>query len=147
MTLDERETTIQWSEADKVAHIYTCQKRMMALLDKHPETVRTETHRDGRGTITGVEYKIPVAYIRIRPKRSVSPAQRAHLARMTEERSQKDQSDLENVTSRLLGNGGDETEPHPPTPGGKDTVRENPFASGETQSPRTKKPVAVGGCA
>lgn len=78
-TAEERETIINWSDADEgVAHLYTCQARMMRKLAKHPQARLVERHTDEHGKVTGEEWDLPAACVRITAgrKRQVSEAER-----------------------------------------------------------------------
>ncbi len=75
----ERETVISWTDADGgSARVYTCQGPMLRKLAKHPAARLVETYRASDGTVTGVEYELPVSCVTLRSgrKRSMSPAQR-----------------------------------------------------------------------
>ena len=78
LTAAERETNIQWSDADKRARIYTCQRRMQAKLAKHPRARLVKQYTDENGNVTGEYWKLPIRCIRIIPgkKRELSEAQR-----------------------------------------------------------------------
>ena len=78
---EERETTIQWADADKgMAHVFSCQRPMMRRLSKNPQAKVVATHKAPDGTITGLEFEIPVRCIvsvRSGRRRVISDAQRA----------------------------------------------------------------------
>jgi len=77
-TADERETVIQWSDADNgTAHVYSSQTSMMRKMAKHPKAKLVETFTDDSGAVTGVRYELPLECLRIRAgRRRVSEAQR-----------------------------------------------------------------------
>ena len=88
----ERETVIQWSDADKkIAHVYTCQRRvrrkLWKLTKKYPNVRLMSLHKDDQGKVTGVEYDVALEHVRgIFPgkKRNMSEANReAAKQRMT----------------------------------------------------------------
>jgi hypothetical protein len=57
---DDRETSIQWHHNERIAHVYTCDERVIARLKKNPVAKLTEVHHDDRGLITGMEFEVPV---------------------------------------------------------------------------------------
>jgi hypothetical protein len=79
----ERETTIQWAEDERIAHIYTASPAMARRLSRNPLAKLTETHTDLAGRITGLEFEIPVYLLTIRTSTRrggvLTPAQQAAL--------------------------------------------------------------------
>ncbi|HLW61188.1 MAG TPA: hypothetical protein VKV57_14895 [bacterium] len=74
----ERETVIQWSDADQgIAHVYSCQGPMMRKLAKHPRAKLVETHRDDTEKVTAMEFELPLECVHIRRgRRRVTDTQR-----------------------------------------------------------------------
>ena len=86
-TVAERETNINWTDLDAgIAHVYTCQPRMMRRLSKHPQAKCIQRHLNEDGKVTGEEYELPLTCIRIvsGTKRRVSEAQRLKAQRLRE---------------------------------------------------------------
>jgi hypothetical protein len=74
----DRETNIQWHHNANIAHVYTCDERMITRLKKNPVAKLVEVHRNQQGQITGMEFTIPVWSISIRTaRRQVTEEQRA----------------------------------------------------------------------
>ena len=89
LTNVEKETVINFNEAERTASIYThneALKRQLAELCRtHPEQVR-QTAANGWG---GLTFELPKKWLRVTPPRVLSPAQRAVLDRMNQNK-QKD---------------------------------------------------------
>lgn len=87
---DDRETVIQWHHDEDVAHVYTCDERVITRLRKNPLAKLIEAHRDERGRITGMEFDVPVKAVAIRATsrrgRKPSPAAVAALAKYQQSR-------------------------------------------------------------
>jgi hypothetical protein len=66
---DDRETNIQWHHNEHVAHVYTCDERMITRLKKNPVAHLVQVHKDYRGAITGLEFDVPVWAVSIRTTR------------------------------------------------------------------------------
>jgi hypothetical protein len=74
----ERETTIQWAEDERIAHIYTASPLQARRLGHNPLAKLTQIRTDEANRITGMEFEIPVAMISVRTKRrEMTPEQRS----------------------------------------------------------------------
>ena len=85
LSLYEQETIINFNEADSTASVYTHNRALIRKLDKLAEERPGDCHRektshDGKA----VDYIIPKAWVKIRPTRIASEAQKAALARARE---------------------------------------------------------------
>lgn len=78
----EKETIINFNEAEKTASVYThnaaLQEQLAALFGSHPDKVR-RTADNGHG---GLTYEFPKKWLKIKPPRALSPAQRRVLEDM-----------------------------------------------------------------
>lgn len=81
MRLEERETTVNYTDADAVATVMSYNAAMAArlkrLLAEHPDEVTLVWESEG-----GVEVRLPKKWVRINPTRELSEKQREHLADM-----------------------------------------------------------------
>ena len=80
----EKETVINFNEAERTASIYThneaLKRQLLGLCQTHPEQVRqTADNRWG-----GLTFELPKKWLKVSPPRVLSPAQRAVLDRMNE---------------------------------------------------------------
>jgi len=86
LSLLERETIVNWNEAEATAQVYThnpaLQRQLSELCGTHPEQVR-QTAKNGFG---GMTFELPKKWVKIVPPRKPSPAQLEVLARMNEKR-------------------------------------------------------------
>lgn len=86
LTNYEKETVINFNEAESTASVYTCnealKRQLLELCRSHPEQVR-QTADNGRG---GLTFTLPKKWIKVSPPRVLSPAQRAVLERMNQNR-------------------------------------------------------------
>lgn len=78
----EMETVINFNEAESTADIYTHNRALRKKLEtwalgRPRECQLVRTSHDGRA----VEYIVPKTWLRVRPPRSISDAQKAALAR------------------------------------------------------------------
>ena len=78
LTAAERETIINYNEAEQTASVYTHNRALRRALDKlaqeRPEDCRVDrVSHDGAAT----DYAIPKAWVKIRPPRVASAAQKA----------------------------------------------------------------------
>lgn len=85
LSLYEQETVINFNEADSTASVYTHNRALIRKLDKLAQERPGDCHRektshDGKA----VDYSIPKAWVKIRPTRIASEAQKAALARARE---------------------------------------------------------------
>lgn len=82
----EKETIFNFSAADKTASIYTHNEALKAQLSglcaTYPEQVR-QTGDNGYG---GLTFELPKKWLKIKPPRDLSPAQREVLERMNQKR-------------------------------------------------------------
>lgn len=85
LSLYEQETIINFNEADSTASVYTHNRALIRRLDKLAEERPGDCHRektshDGKA----VDYIIPKAWVKVKPPRIASEAQKAALARARE---------------------------------------------------------------
>lgn len=89
LTNIERETIINFNEAEPTASVYTCnealKRQLLELCRSHPEQVR-QTADNGRG---GLTFELPKKWLKVSPPRKPTPAQLEVLARMTHKRMGK----------------------------------------------------------
>ena len=82
LTNVEKETIVSFSEAGRTANIYThnepLKRQLLELCQTHPEQVR-QTAANSWG---GLTFELPKKWLRVKPPRVLSPAQRAVLDRM-----------------------------------------------------------------
>lgn len=82
LTSIEKETIINFNEAERTASIYThneaLKRQLLELCQTHPEQVR-QTAANGWG---GLTFELPKKWLKVSPPRILSPAQRAVLDRM-----------------------------------------------------------------
>ncbi len=80
----EKETIINFNDAERMASIYThnavLKNQLLALCQSHPEQVR-QTAVNAWG---GLTFELPKKWLRVTPPRVLTPAQRAVLDRMNE---------------------------------------------------------------
>ena len=86
LTKIERETIINFNEAERTASVYThneaLKERLLALCRTRPEQVRqTDANRWG-----GLTFELPKKWLKVSPPRKPTPAQLEVLARMTQKR-------------------------------------------------------------
>ena len=86
LTNVEKETIINFNEAEHTASVYThnaaLKRQLLELCQTHPEQVR-QTAANGWG---GLTFELPKKWLRVTPPRVLSPAQLEVLARMTQKR-------------------------------------------------------------
>lgn len=85
LSLYEQETIINFNEADSTASVYTHNRALNRQMDKLAEERPGDCHRektshDGKA----VDYIIPKAWVKVKPPRIASEAQKAALARARE---------------------------------------------------------------
>lgn len=85
LSLYEQETIVNFNEADSTASVYTHNRALIRQLDKLAQERPGDCHRektshDGKA----VDYIIPKAWIKVKPPRIASEAQKAALARARE---------------------------------------------------------------
>lgn len=85
LSLYEQETIINFNEADSAASVYTHNRALIRQLDKLAQERPGDCHRektshDGKA----VDYIIPKAWVKVKPPRIASEAQKAALARARE---------------------------------------------------------------
>ena len=89
LTNVEKETVINFNEAERTASVYThneaLKRQLLEFCQTHPEQVR-QTAANGWG---GLTFELPKRWLRVTPPRVLSPAQRAVLDRMNQNK-QKD---------------------------------------------------------
>lgn len=82
----EKETIVNFNEAEKTASVYThnaaLQEQLSALCGSHPEQVR----RTADNCHGGLTFELPKKWLKITPPRELSPAQREVLDRMNQKR-------------------------------------------------------------
>ncbi len=85
----EKETIINFNEAERTASVYThnaaLKERLLELCQTHPEQVR-QTAANAWG---GLTFELPKKWLKITPPRKPTPAQLEVLARMTKKRLEK----------------------------------------------------------
>ena len=86
LTKMERETIINFTEAERTASIYThneaLKRQLLELCRTHPEQVR-QTDANAWG---GLSFELPKKWLKVSPPRVLSPAQRAVLDRMNQKK-------------------------------------------------------------
>ena len=86
LTNIEKETVINFNEAERTASIYThneaLKRQLLELCRTHPEQAR-QTAANGWG---GLTFELPKKWLKVSPPRVLSPAQRAVLDRMNQRR-------------------------------------------------------------
>ena len=89
LTNVEKETVINFNEAERTASVYThnetLKRQLSELCRTHPEQVR-QTAANGWG---GLTFELPKKWLKVSPPRVLSPAQRAVLDKMNQNK-QKD---------------------------------------------------------
>ncbi len=87
LTNVEKETVINFNEAEHTASVYThneaLKRQLSELCRTHPEQVR-QTAANGWG---GLTFELPKKWLRVAPPRVLSPAQRAVLDRMNQRKA------------------------------------------------------------
>ncbi len=83
----EKETVINFNEAERTASIYThneaLKRQLLELCRTYPEQVRqTDANRWG-----GLAFELPKKWLKVSPPRVLSPAQRAVLDRMNQKKA------------------------------------------------------------
>ena len=85
----EKETVINFNEAERTASVYThnaaLKHQLLELCQTHPEQVR-QTADNGWG---GLTFELPKKWLKVSPPRKPTPAQLEVLARMTQKRMGK----------------------------------------------------------
>ena len=80
----EKETIINFNEAERTASVYThnaaLKSQLLELCRTHPEQVR-QTAANAWG---GLTFELPKKWLRVTPPRVLTPAQRAVLDRMNQ---------------------------------------------------------------
>ena len=89
LTNIERETIINFNEAERTASVYTCnealKRQLLELCRSHPDQVcQTAANADG-----GLTFEMPKKWLKVSPPRVLSPAQRAVLERMNQKRQEQ----------------------------------------------------------
>ena len=86
LTNVEKETIINFNEAERTASIYThneaLKRQLLELSQSHPEQVR-QVAANAWG---GLTFDLPKKWLKVSPTRKPSPAQLEVLARMTQKR-------------------------------------------------------------
>ncbi len=86
LSMIERETVINFNEAERTASVYThnaaLKEQLSELCRIHPEQMR-QTAANSSG---GLTFELPKKWLRIAPPRKPTPAQLEVLARMTQKR-------------------------------------------------------------
>ena len=89
LTNIERETIINFNEAERKASVYThneaLKRQLLELCRFHPDQVcQTAANADG-----GLTFELPKKWLKVSPPRKPTPAQLEVLARMTQKRMGK----------------------------------------------------------
>jgi len=75
MLAEEKETIINWTDADDFAVVYSCHRRIWTRLEKLGiKPVRVSKSRNGR--VDGKEYHVPKKWIKISRPRRMSEEQK-----------------------------------------------------------------------
>ena len=86
LTNIEKETIINFNEAERTASIYThneaLKRQLLELCRTHPEKVR-QTDANAWG---GLGFELPKKWLKVAPPRVLSPAQRAVLDKINEKK-------------------------------------------------------------
>ena len=84
LTNIEKETVINFNEAERTASVYThneaLKRQLLELCRTHPEQV----HQTAANTWGGLTFELPKKWLRGAPPRGLTPAQRAGLDRMNQ---------------------------------------------------------------
>lgn len=84
LTNVEKETVINFNEAERTASVYThneaLKRQLLELCQSYPEQVR-QTASNAWG---GLTFELPKKWLKVSPPRVLSPAQRAVLDRMNQ---------------------------------------------------------------
>lgn len=74
----EQETIINYNNAENVASVYTCNRHLIAAMDKYTEEYNECTvSRRGEGWS---EYSVPKKWVKVKPPKKISAQQRAEMA-------------------------------------------------------------------
>ena len=88
----ERETVVLFNEAERTANIYThnpaLKAQLLELCRSYPEQVRQTAANDWGG----LTFELPKKWLRVKPPRVLSPAQRAVLDRMNQKKQKRSDS-------------------------------------------------------
>ena len=86
LTNVEKETVINFNEAERTASVYThneaLKRQLLELCRSYPERVR-QTAANAWG---GLTFELPKKWLKVSPPRVLSPAQRAVLDKMNQNR-------------------------------------------------------------
>ena len=86
LTNIEKETIINFNEAERTASVYThneaWKRQLLELCQSHPEQVRQTAANDWGG----LTFELPKKWLKVSPPRVLSPAQRAVLDRMNQKK-------------------------------------------------------------
>ena len=86
LTNVERETVATFNEAEQTANVYThnpaWKARLLELCQTYPEQVRQTAANDWGG----LTFELPKKWLKVSPPRVLSPAQRAVLDKMNQNR-------------------------------------------------------------
>ena len=84
LTNMERETIVTFNEAEQTANLYTHNPALKAQLQelcrKYPDQIR----QTAANAWDGLTFELPKKWLRVKPPRVLSPAQRAVLDRMNQ---------------------------------------------------------------
>ena len=90
LTNVEKETVINFNESERTASVYThneaLKRQLLELCRSHPEQVRQTAANDWGG----LTYKLPKKWLRVVPPRVLTPAQRAVLDKMNQNKQKGD---------------------------------------------------------
>lgn len=89
LTNIEKETTVNFNEAGRTASVYThnaaLKRQLLELCRTYPEQVCQTAANDWGG----LTFELPKKWLRVTPPRILSPAQRAVLDRMNQDKRDK----------------------------------------------------------
>ena len=84
LTNVEKETVINFNESERTASVYThneaLKRQLLELCRSHPEQVRLTAANDWGG----LTFELPKKWLRVAPPRVLTPAQRAVLDKMNQ---------------------------------------------------------------
>ena len=87
LTKYERETIINYNDAEDTATLYTCNKALMRKIDSFCK--KNQMFVKAKSDLFGTEYTLPKKCVSIRLPRIISEEKRKDLARMAKERFKK----------------------------------------------------------
>ena len=80
----EKETIINYNQAERTANIYTHNPALTAQLQELSRTYPEQVRQTAANAWGGLTFELPKKWLRVTPPRVLSPAQRAVLERMNQ---------------------------------------------------------------